>query len=127
MISFLDGPAKELVRLRLGRAPYFLRVVRTKGTRRWDALDQLDDSARPEEEIFVYELASEPLRAFVRPGGLMISAHYKFCRRQPLDEDARDNTRWRHWCEQERASRIGPPDNEEETDPIDYGLDTGSQ
>lgn len=97
MITFLNGPAKDCRGLRLGRAPYFLRVVRTRNTKRWDACDQLEDEPRADEEIFVYVRASKPTRAFVRPGGLMILCDYRLCENQPPDEEIRTNERWRAW------------------------------
>lgn len=128
MIGFLDGPAQHVRRMRLGRTPFFLRVVRKRGTRLWDALDQLEDVPAENEEVFVYERASEPLRAFIRPGGLVIACDYRLLRGpQPPDEDVRTNDRWRHWCEQAAGARRGDPTEGKDGEPIDYGLDTGSQ
>lgn len=98
MITFLDGPAKDCRGLRLGRTPYFLRVVRTRNTKRWDACDQLEDEPRPDEEIFVYVRASKPTRAFIRPGGLVMICSYQFWPMQPDDATARDREAWRAWC-----------------------------
>jgi hypothetical protein len=54
MTTFIDGPAKGQ-HLRLHFSPQYLRV--TEGANgKWDALDDPNDTALPEERIHVYEL-----------------------------------------------------------------------
>jgi hypothetical protein len=100
MVRFLDGPAANVV-LSLRRVPMFLRVViDADGT--VDALDQLDDEAKPSEEIWVYRLEGEPTRMHVcrrGPGRGCSSvwhAEYRQCPQQP-DEAVRDNAAWQAW------------------------------
>jgi hypothetical protein len=64
MSKILDGPAAGAF-LSLGRSPYFLRVVRKPGGK-WDALDQLDDTPEPDEEIHVYRQKQGPMAELVR-------------------------------------------------------------
>ncbi len=105
MSTFLNGPA-EGTNLTLGRSPYFLRVVRTPEGK-WDALDQLDDTPSPDEEIHVYRIASEPMTSHVdgrdpktgkRFGRWMSIADYVFHDEQPDDRTARYKAAWQEWC-----------------------------
>lgn len=52
-MKFLDGPAVG-VSLSCHRAPIYLRVVQDTSERRFDALDQPDDTPTPSEIIHVY-------------------------------------------------------------------------
>lgn len=105
MSKFLNGPAAGQF-LSLGRSPYFLRAVRVPGGK-WDALDQLDDTPAPNEEIHVYRIASEPMTAHVdgrdpktgkRFGRWMSIADYLLHDEQPDDRTARDKAAWQAWC-----------------------------
>jgi len=61
MTTFKDGPAKGQT-LMLRRAQMFLRVVQDpKGT--WDALDQPDDTPKPEERLYAYRIDGQPAMA----------------------------------------------------------------
>lgn len=108
MSQLLDGPAKG-TSLSLGRSPYFLRVVRAPDGK-WDALDQLDDTPEPDEEIHVYRLASEPVTAHVdgrdpqtgkRFGRWLSIGTYVLHLTQPDDRTARDKAAWQEWCVEE--------------------------
>jgi len=100
MTTFLDGPAAGVV-LGLKRAPVLLRVVRAVGGD-WDALDQLTDSAAPDEAITVYARASEPFSAHVNMGRKgcfwFESAEYRVLAVQPADAAVRTNAAWRAWA-----------------------------
>ncbi|HEX8914395.1 MAG TPA: hypothetical protein VF796_18755 [Humisphaera sp.] len=114
MITFTDGPAAG-VELSLARQPLLLRVVRSAGGE-WDALDQLDDVARPRERIFLYRLTA-PAQFhgwidFRTPGGFrrgqrLVSAAYAAVPDPPADAVLRDNAAWAAWCEANRE-RLTP-------------------
>ena len=115
MSRFLDGPA-EGAQLSLSRSPIFLRAVRAPG-KGWDALDQLEDSPRPDEEIFVYRRVSEPVichtdgrdpKTGKRFGRWMSFADYVLHDAQPDDRVARDRLAWQEWC-QEQGTRLTSP------------------
>jgi hypothetical protein len=111
MTRFEDGEARGQ-NLELNRSPLFLRVV--KGPeRKWDALDQLEDTPSPEESVYVYVL--------VRDGGVVhlycqdSKTRRRYCRwttladyrrwhRQPEDAVMRDQEAWQAWCRSEVAS-----------------------
>lgn len=98
MTHFEDGPAQGQT-LMLKRSPRFLRVVRAGRT--WDALDQLEDRAEPNETIYVYERVGEPGRVHLncgRGGGTFSMASYRFFSHQPPEADMRDNEAWQRWC-----------------------------
>jgi hypothetical protein len=99
MTAFEDGPAKGQT-LMLHRAPRFLRVTEDNG--KWDALDQLADTPRPNEKLFVYEIVGEPswIHIYKRgPGsGFYTRASYRFVAQQPEDETMRHTPAWRDWC-----------------------------
>lgn len=104
---FLDGPAKD-VRLELERTPVFLRVVMDQdGT--IDALDQLDDTPKPTEFIYVYRIDGEPSRGFAcgrdakgkRSCRHFVHAEYKLYPEQPSQEGLRDFDFWSSWAEME--------------------------
>jgi hypothetical protein len=105
MSNFLDGPAAGQT-LSLGRSPVFLRAVCAPGGK-WDALDQLDDTPQPDEQIHVYRRTSDPMTAHVdgrdtktgkRFGRWMSIANYVLHHQQPDERTARDNDAWRQWC-----------------------------
>lgn len=109
MITFLDGPAVD-ARLNLARTPRFLRVVVDQdGT--VDALDQLTDTPRPTEAIYVYRLASmgDWVIYCTRGQGChrAVSATYKLYPQQPTDDEARDAQRWAAWAMRQHESEGG--------------------
>lgn len=106
MTTFIDGPAAN-VRLQLHRAPMVLRAVRdTQG--QWDALDQLDDQADPDEFVVVYVVASVPTNYHLRcsrasgGSGWYQAADYREWPKQPPQDVLKDNQQWRAWCEHYR-------------------------
>lgn len=102
--NFRDGPASGTI-LQLQRTPVLLRAVQDQKSGEWDALDQLDDAAKPTEKIVVYVLVRQPTTAFVdgvkggrRCGWRMSIAEYFVLAEQPDDATMRDNAKWREWC-----------------------------
>lgn len=101
--NFRNGPASGTI-LHLQRTPVLIRAVQDQsGT--WDALDQLDDTAKPDEKIVVYVLFRQPTAALVdgvrggkRCGWRMSIAEYVVVAEQPDDATMRDNGKWREWC-----------------------------
>lgn len=105
MTTFQDGPASGQC-LMLKRAARFLRVVESPG--QWDGLDQLEDSPKPNEKIYAYEITCRPGSVHIKAGrgrsGFYPRAHYKFVPDQPEDEVMRDNDKWARWCESRAKS-----------------------
>lgn len=110
MIRFLDGPAAGQV-LELRRVPLLLRVVRDCQTGEWDALDQLDDTPKPTEVIYLYLRSGTPQRIHVKAartaGGSRSLWHgeYLHLPEQPLIDVLRDNAKWQAWAAQYSAPR----------------------
>lgn len=98
--------------LTLQRAPKFLRFTcagpLSKGE--WDALDQLDDVAKPSEQIFAAVLVRQGnvhidrVVKRKRVGEWLSMAEYKMIDDGPLESVLRDNGAWRDWCLQRNAS-----------------------
>lgn len=100
MTHFEDGPAKDKT-LMLKRAPRFLRVVEENG--QFDALDQLDDEPRPNENIYAYERVGEVGMIHINAGrknhgGLFTMATYRYIKDQPKDINMRNRDQWQLWC-----------------------------
>lgn len=102
MTTFQDGPAHD-AKLMLRRSPYFLRV--TFDGAKYDALDQLDDVARPEETIHLYRITARPgwchIRAAKGAGGFYSMGNYEFVSPQPGDAILRDNEAWVKWVSEQ--------------------------
>lgn len=99
MTTFEDGPAKGQT-LMLQRVPKFLRVVvDADGT--WDALNQPEDTPKPTETLYAYEMVGEPgwchLNRGGGRGGFYGIATYKFIAAQPPQETMRDWDQWQKW------------------------------
>jgi len=116
MTEFDDGPAKGQV-LQLRRAPLFLRVVldTRSGKGEWDGLDQLDDTPRTYETVYVYRRVGAPGYYFPdwteggrRKGGRFARARYRFYGQQPGDATTRDTATWRAWCLDEQLMPSDP-------------------
>lgn len=83
----------------LRRAVKFLRVVESGG--KFDALDQLTDTPRPEETIYAYEVVGEVGMMHLNKrggGGFYPIATYRLVTSQPTDAQMRRNDAWRDWC-----------------------------
>lgn len=106
MITFIGGPAAGKT-LFLRRAPVLLRVVMTaRGA--VDALDQIDDEARPTEKIYVYRRIGQPRRYHIkmtRPAesGFVVDAEYGYLNDQPQDSQVRKNDAWQVWAQAQGA------------------------
>lgn len=103
MIHLLDGPAAK-TRLTLARAPWLLRVV-IDPAGKIDALDQLRDSPRPDEQIHVYRIQGKAGIAHFdrtvngrRVGTWSAFADYRLHTEQPTDQQARDTEAWQAWA-----------------------------
>lgn len=116
MIRFHDGPADGAT-LDLKRCPVLLRATFEQtlcGADGFDALDQVDDEPRPDEQIAVYLLRARPTTAHVlyskprggRRGAWLLTADYDYYGVQADDAVLRDNERWRAWC-REQAEVLG--------------------
>ena len=103
---FLDGLAIG-VGISLARAPLMLRLVRSPDGK-WDALDQLDDEAREDEEIFVYRASSKPAAMFVDKtiGGRRVGERAQCLEYRewphPGDEHVRITATWSDWCDKNK-------------------------
>lgn len=105
---FINGPAKD-VALELQRSPKFLRVCRAPDLT-FDALDQIEDTPKPEEALIPYELVGEPTRGFIRRqggGGAFTMARYQWIPDGPDDAVMRDAEKWRQWC-YARVGKVAP-------------------
>lgn len=108
MTHFVDGPAAG-TRLLLGRAPLFLRAVRDRNGK-WDALDQLSDEPKIDEEIVVYRLKGQPCRihAQLTINGRRVcqwyeGGNYEVVANQPPDDVLRETAAYRTWV----ATQVG--------------------
>ena len=87
--------------------PLFLRVcVAADGS--VDALDQLDDEPRAEEQLHAYRREGEIGTVHIdrvnpqtrrREGIWLRMVNYRLCLEQPDDGTMRDKVRWQEWCQ----------------------------
>jgi hypothetical protein len=103
MTTFINGPAAG-VTLQLRRAPMLLRAVKNAAGQ-WDALDQLGDEPKSDEEIHVYRLAAPPTGYHLRMSGkrkhlsgMYQRGDYRLADRQPADSECRTTEAWNAWC-----------------------------
>lgn len=112
MTTFEDGPAKGQC-LMLTRAPLYLRVVHVR-MNHFDALDQLDDRPRDDENIYAYKLNGKAGSCHINrrggSGGFFTVANYSLVKNQPTDLVMRDTEDWRRWChaQQNPAAPVEP-------------------
>lgn len=111
--TFKDGPAAGSV-LMLARAPMMLRVVVDEAGK-VDALDQLGDTPKEGESLFVYIMRGAPGATGFwdgrgkdgrRTGGSFASAAYRLCSIQPSGDEARTREGWESWCESNREQLL---------------------
>lgn len=103
--DILDGPARGN-HFTIGRAPILLRITYS-AARLFDVLDQLDDTPRQDEVVWVYRMTGAGGPCFVDysgPGGrrcgeCVSSCTYAILPEQPEDGTLRDNQAWRAWCD----------------------------
>ena len=108
--TFIDGSAAGTI-LRCARAPMMLRVV-VGSDGAIDALDQLTDSPREGESVFVYMMKGPPEptgfwdgrdpKTNRRIGGPFASVAYKLLPDQPSPDRLRTRDAWSSWCEENR-------------------------
>lgn len=112
MTRFENGPAhKKFVSIQ--RLPLFLRVT-IDSDGKVDALDQLEDTPRDDEKVYVYRKApGTEASCFVtgrdpktgkRWGRQERGATYRFVKSQPSDATLRDKTAWGDWCQRTFAA-----------------------
>lgn len=119
MTKFTNGPAAgkvlELLRMPM---PLFLRVTKAQdGT--IDALDQLDDTPRDDEELFLYRKARDDGTVHVdgrdkkgkRFGKWYNCCTYTLHETQPDQATMRDGALWPAWCKAEFARLKGSVPN----------------
>lgn len=101
MTSFVEGPAKGQ-HLMLKRAAQFIRVVEEAG--KWDALDQPEDTPKPTEKIYAYQVHGEVNTCHIRAsggrGGFYPIANYRVVAEQPDDATMRHDGLWTAWCKE---------------------------
>lgn len=106
MCKLLDGPGAGQSFV-VKRCPVFLRVVHSKASG-WDVLNEKDDTPKDDEEVYVYQRVSEPVKAFVDGTGLhtlMVIAEYKFLDLMIGENLIRSNENWKWWCQNEAPKR----------------------
>lgn len=113
MTRFVDGPAHAAALLLQRRPmPFQLRVTMRPGPDHkdvFDALDQTQDEAAPNETLFAYELVRNDGWCHMNfgggRGGFYAMATYRYIPDQPDDATMRDNAAWAKWAT-ERGTRI---------------------
>lgn len=110
MTRMIDGPAGPTTLVN-GRAPRFLRVtIDQQGA--VDCLDQLEDTARDTEQIYIYELVpgtntGVALVRMARPATCVSMAMGDYTHRADVDgEQLRDTEAWRTWCRAQAALEV---------------------
>jgi hypothetical protein len=80
----------------LRNSPRWLRV--TYGQGKWDALDQWEDTPRPDEKLYCYQLAEITGHAHINMGrgrgGFYPIATYKYVEPQLTDQQMRNADLW---------------------------------
>lgn len=102
MSAFRGGPA-DGVTLMFHRGPVYLRVV--QGPDGFDVLDQLDDTPREDELVWVYRMLGDSRHAHLlyRGRGEVRSGWYEFSDYEHVEVDdetrerIRDTQEWRNW------------------------------
>ena len=94
----------------LDRTPKFLRFTQTgvPPDIRWNALDKLEDTPIPEEQLLAARLAQvAPVhidgvdRSGIRFGQWHTSVEYEPVEPQPAEDTMRDTAKWQAWCYQQ--------------------------
>lgn len=94
--------------LLLQRTPVLLRFT-LAGKDQWDALDQLTDEPRADEQVIVGRMVGKTSLHIDRVvnrrrvGEWIKMLDYEPLAEQPADEIVRDTAKWRAWCETELA------------------------
>lgn len=107
MIELKDGPCKGTYLVK--RAPLFLRAVKDKNGQT-DVLDQLDDTPRESEVVYIYQLDGEAgwIHLYARgKGGKAATGFYMTGAYHHLPEVdgqiLRETSRWQQWVTEQPA------------------------
>ncbi len=109
MIRLINGPHAG-TKLNLARAPFLLRVVQDQAGN-IDALDKVEDTARPGEAFTIYRRMTKPMIVHLdrrdpktgrRQGLWFAAADYRLALVQPDPATAADNQRWQAWAQANR-------------------------
>jgi hypothetical protein len=113
MTKFIDGPAIGKT-LMLKRTPILLRVTELLGV--FDALNELDDVARPEERLHCYVMSKYLGACHINRsggrGGFYPIAEYKLREQPPTEVEMRDNAAWAKWCDSQPEAIKCEADNQ---------------
>ncbi|MDD5702114.1 MAG: hypothetical protein PHU23_08710 [Dehalococcoidales bacterium] len=98
-VELLDGPCKGAYLVK--RCPMFLRAVQNR-TGETDILDQIKDSPKKNETIFIYMMEGNPgwIHLYMSPrskSGFYATGKYRYLPDIP-GEQFRDNAVWQSWA-----------------------------
>jgi hypothetical protein len=109
MVTCIDGPAAGQ-EFAIRRIPKYLRVVCSPHGK-WDTLDQVDDTPRPREKIFVYVRRDDLPQSRIHikatrrsQSGYYFTCSYSFLPEQPADSDVRRNFMWESWVASKQST-----------------------
>ncbi|MDD5045138.1 MAG: hypothetical protein PHG51_06330 [Candidatus Omnitrophica bacterium] len=98
MLKLKDGPCEGIFMVR--RAPVFLRATKDYSGET-DVLDQVEDTPKETEQVFVYEREGEPGSAHIC-GAKNLRGWYAIGTYHWLidvnGQELRDNKIWQEWC-----------------------------
>jgi hypothetical protein len=106
MVPF-NHPLRALLDFLIGYIDALGMEVEDAGAqlRKYDALDQLEDTPNPDETIYLYRITALPgwchIRAAKGGGGTYSMGHYAYVSPQPDDAILRDNAAWRNWVSEQ--------------------------
>ena len=104
-VQLLDGPCKGDYLVK--RSPVFLRaVIDAKGE--IDVLDQVEDTPKKTEKIYVYKRIGESTWCHIKMGKRSQSGYYalaNYCYMPDVDgEQLRDTAKWQIWVTEQQSS-----------------------
>ena len=96
MLTLIDGPCQGSFMVK--RAPRYLRAVKDADGST-DVLDQVEDTPKPSEKVYVYRMEGNPgtihLHGGKSSGWWALASYYHL---EALDgESFRDNQAWQEW------------------------------
>lgn len=99
MLQLIDGPCKGIYMVK--RAPLFLRAVLDENGEK-DVLDQIEDTPKKSETVYVYQLEGSPGWIHLRMSPRSKSGFYAMGTYHYLPdvggESLRDNEAWQAWA-----------------------------